>query len=143
MNKIVKFSFIGVIFLIFLSIMGVLIFFMTFDIKRFKPAIIAAAGDAVGRQVNCEDIALKFSLKQGIRLHLAGLSIGEDPAFGSAPFFTARQIDLGVSPGELILKRRLMILDAEVKAPEATVIRLKDGRINVQSMAKSGRKGPV
>jgi uncharacterized protein involved in outer membrane biogenesis len=58
--------FVGV-FVVFVAISGVLFFFVrNFDANKFKPQILAAMTQALGRKVAVADIALNFSLFQGI-----------------------------------------------------------------------------
>ncbi len=136
MKKIMKFVFIGLVCAVIIALAGAMVFMLTFDIKRYKPDIIAAAQKAAGRQVAFDDIVLKVSLARGIQLRLSGLSVAEDPSFGATPFFTAERIDLGISPVDLIMKKQVRVLNAAVKTPQVIIVRLFDGRFNVQSLAQ-------
>lgn len=140
MKKIIKIFIIAVLSILLISIAGIFVFLKTFDIKKYKPNIIAAAQQAVGRPVNFDDIALKISLTDGIRFHLTNLEVPEDPAFGKGFFLTVREINLGVSIKDFILKRQISVLNVEAQSPQITVIRLKDGRINAQSFSAPATK---
>lgn len=132
-KKIFKITVIGLLSLFVISAVILFIFLMTFDFNRFKPHIISAAQNALSRSVNFGDIALKISLRRGIQLRLTDIAIGEHSTFGRENFLTAQEVNLGVSVKELILKRQIRILGVEAQLPQIKIIRLKDGRINVQS----------
>lgn len=133
MKRIFKIIVIGLLSLFVISTVGLFIFLKTFNVSRFKPQIISAAQNALSRSVNFGDIALKISLTKGIQLRLTDMAIGEHSAFGRENFLTAQELNLGVSVKELILKRQIRILGVEAQSLQIKIIRLKDGRINVQS----------
>ncbi len=132
-KRIFKIIVISLLSLFVISAIGLFIFIKTFDFNRFKPQIIAAAQNALSRSVNFGDIALKISLTKGIQLRLTDMAISEHSAFGRENFLTAQEVSLGVSVKELILKRQVRILGIEAQSPQIKIVRLKDGRINVQS----------
>lgn len=139
MKKLFKIMAIGLLFLFVISAVGIFIFLKTFDFNRFKPQIISASQNAVGRSVDFTKIDLKLSLKSGIQLHLTDITVGEHPDFGKNEFLTAKEVNLGVSVRELILKRQIRVLGVECKSPHITIIRLKDGRINVQAFGAAAQ----
>ncbi|MFH1458091.1 MAG: AsmA family protein [Candidatus Omnitrophota bacterium] len=127
------------LFFVILSI-GLFVFLKTFDFNRFKPQIITAGQNALGRSLDFTKIDLKLSLKNGIQLRLADIAVGEHPDFGKEDFLTAQEINLAVSIKDLILKRQIRVLGVECKAPQVNIIRLKDGRINVQEWGAAGQE---
>ena len=132
-KRIFKIIVIRLLSLFVISAVGIFIFLKTFNVSRFKPQIIAAAQNALSRSVNFGDIALKISLRRGIQLRFTDIAIGEHPAFEKENFLTAQEANLSISIKDLILKRQIRILGVEAQSPQIKIIRLKDGRINVQS----------
>ncbi len=55
------------------------------------------------------------------------LTIAEDPKFGQTPFFTAKQLRIGVEMKPLIFKRELIIRSFAVDDPQIRLIRAEDG----------------
>src|SRR5260370_40137809 len=62
-------------------------------VNQFRPMIEEKASAALGRKVELGNISL--SLISG-SLSAENLSIGDDPKFSSAPFLTAKSLDVGV-----------------------------------------------
>lgn len=133
MKRIFKIIVIGLLSLFVISAVGIFIFLKTFDVSRFKPQIIAAAQNALSRSVNFGDIALKISLRRGIQLRLTDIAIGEHPAFEKENFLTAQEVNFGVSIKDFILKRQIRVLGIDCNSPKISIIRLRDGKINVQT----------
>lgn len=132
-KKIFKITVISLLSIFVISTVGLFIFIKTFDFNRFKPQIIAAGQNALGRSIDFTKVDLKLSLKNGIQLRLADIAVGEHPDFGKDDFLTAKEANLAVSIKDLILKRQIRVLGVECKAPQVNIIRLKDGRINAQA----------
>ena len=143
-KRIFKIIVIRLLSLFVISAVGIFIFLRTFNVSRFKPQIIAAAQNALSRSVNFGDIALKISLRRGIQLRLTDIAIGEHPVFGKENFLTAQEVNFGVSIKDFILKRQIRVLGIDCNSPKINIIRLKDGKINVQTfgavaLAKGGQ----
>ncbi|MEI8176652.1 MAG: AsmA family protein [Candidatus Omnitrophota bacterium] len=144
MKKILMIITISVLALIVLCCAGLFIFIKTFDANRYRPQIVDAARQALGRPVSLGNIALQISLTSGIRLHVDTLAIGEDPRFGKEYFFTAEGADVAVSVTDLLFARRVNVLEIGVHAPRLAVVRLKDGSVNLQSLgAKASAQSSV
>ncbi|MFH1621809.1 MAG: AsmA family protein [Candidatus Omnitrophota bacterium] len=137
MKKFIKFILITGLILFIIIVVGIVIFLKTFDFNNLKPYIISASHNTLGRSLDFKDIGLKFSFKNGIQLSLTDLAMGEHQDFGDKDFFTAKEVNLGVSIKDFILKRQIRVLNIEADSPEINIIRLKDGRINVQSFAET------
>lgn len=138
MKKIIKIIFLTLFLLIIVLTMGILIFLGTFDFNRLKPQIVAAGQSAIGRQIDFKNIKLSLSLKYGIQLRIMDILAGEHPDFGTDSFLTAKEASLTVSIKDLILKRQIRVLGITCNSPKLNIIRLKDGRINVQSFGAIG-----
>ncbi|PYU65540.1 MAG: hypothetical protein DMG49_24010 [Acidobacteria bacterium] len=89
MNKTLK------IVLIVAGVLLVLVLVAPFliPVNQFRPAIEEQASAALGRKVQLGNISL--SLLSG-SLSAENLSIGDDPKFSSAPFLTAKLLNVGV-----------------------------------------------
>lgn len=130
--KIVLISFLVVCVLL---VVGVVVAINVVDINQFKPQIIEQAGKALARQVDFQDAHLGIGLN-GIGVKINGLTIAEDPAFGSGRFLTVKGISVGVDVIGYLLTRRISITAIAIDAPSVTIIRAKDGAINAQTIAK-------
>ncbi|MFZ2937291.1 MAG: AsmA family protein [Candidatus Omnitrophota bacterium] len=139
MKKIIKIIFVSLFLFFVIVSIGIFIFLKTFDVNRFKPQIIAAGQNALGRSIDFTKIDLKLSLKNGIQLRITDILVGEHPDFGTDNFVTAKEVNLSVSIKDLILKRQIRVLGVECKSPKLKIIRLKDGRINVQAFGAVGQ----
>ncbi|MBP7088454.1 MAG: AsmA family protein [Candidatus Omnitrophica bacterium] len=135
-KRMIKVVLIALSIIILIFFIVVVIFLSTFDANRFKPQIIAAAQKALGRPLDLANINLKLSLRDGIQLRISDIIIKEHPDFGQDNFLSTKEANLGLSVKDLILKRQIRILGVEIKTPQISIIRLKDGRINIQTLAK-------
>ncbi len=125
----------SVFILIVLVLFAGLIFLKTFDIKKYKPQIIASATNALGRAVNFNDIDLAVSMEKGVRFHLTDFSIAENPDFGNENFVTVKQIDLGVDLVAFLTTRQISVPGILIDSPQISIIRNSKGLLNFQSMA--------
>ncbi|RJO65721.1 MAG: AsmA family protein [Candidatus Omnitrophota bacterium] len=139
MKRIIKVIFISLFIIAALFSAGIIIFLKTFDFNRLKPQIIAAGQNALGRSLDFSGLDLKLSFKNGVQLRLADIAVGEHPDFGKGSFLEAKEAYLGVSLKELLLKRQIRVLGVECESLRISVVRLKDGRINVQAFSASGQ----
>lgn len=144
MNNLFKFlKIFGIVLvcLIVVTVIGGLIFLKTFDIKKYKPQIVTAANKALGRTVDFNDVELKVSLKEGIRFHLTGLTVSDDPQFGQGPFAKVEELSVGLDVLSFINARRISVPNIYVKSPEITVIRNAAGVLNVQTIGAASKAG--
>jgi uncharacterized protein involved in outer membrane biogenesis len=139
MKKIIKIIFVSLFLLFIILSIGILVFLKTFDFNRLKPQIITAGQNALGRPIDFTKVDLKLSLKNGIQLRLADITVGEHPDFGKDYFLTAKEANLAVSIKDIILKKQIRVLGVECKAPKVNIIRLKDSRINAQVFGGVGQ----
>ncbi|MDI6758988.1 MAG: hypothetical protein QMD94_04895, partial [Candidatus Omnitrophota bacterium] len=70
-KRIFKIIVISLLSLFVISAIGLFIFIKTFDFNRFKPQIISAGQNALGRTIDFTRADLKLSLTQGIQLRIA------------------------------------------------------------------------
>jgi len=134
--KILKNLIITLVALILVLIAAAVIFVKTFDLNRYKPQIIEQANKALGRQVDFKNAALALSLRQGISVKINDLSVAEDPAFGKGEFLEVKNISLGVDVLAYLFRKEINIPGILINSPRVTIIRQKDGSLNVQTIAK-------
>jgi AsmA protein len=106
------------------------------SVDRFRPTIEQKASAALGRPVHIGKLGLSIFKGQ---LSAEDLAVGEDPAFGSSPFLTAKSLRVGVEMLPLILSRTLNVTGITIDTPEVTLIRTPAGRWNFSSLSGGGR----
>ena len=102
------------------------------DANTFRPAIESRLTAALSRKVTLG--ALSLSVMTG-SLVANDLAIAEDPKFGQTPFFTAKQLRIGVQMKPLIFNRQLIVRSFEVDAPQIHLIRAEDGTWNFATLS--------
>jgi hypothetical protein len=137
--KILKTILISLIVLIIILILAAVIFVKTFDVNRFKPQIIAQANKALNRKVDFERAKLGISLRYGISLKIANLSIAEDPAFGEGEFLTVKEVSCGLNLFDYIFRKEVNVPGILIDSARITVIRKKDNTFNVQGITQSAK----
>jgi len=112
MNKTLK------IVLIVVGVLIVLVLVAPFliPVNQFRPTIEEKASAALGRKVQLGNISL--SLLSG-SLSAEALSIGDDPKFSSAPFLTAKSLNVGVEMMPLIFSKTLNVTGVTITSPSA------------------------
>ena len=138
--KILGILFLIIVILIMIALIGGFIFLKNFDIKKYKPQIIEAAGQSLGRPVNFNDIDLKVSLEKGIRFNLTDFSIAENPDFGSGSFVVVEEIDAGVDILPFLMSRQISVPSVLVRSPRIEIVRNADGSLNIQTIGQPAPK---
>jgi AsmA protein len=105
------------------------------DANTFRPVIESRLTTALSRKVNLGNLSL--SVVTG-SLVADDLTIAEDPRFGQAPFFTAREVHIGVEMKPLIFHRQLIVRSFEVDGPQIHLIRAEDGTWNFSTLGHAG-----
>lgn len=101
------------------------------DADRFRPQVESRLSEALGRRVQMG--AIRLSLLSGT-LAVEDLEIGEDPAFGTSPFLTARSLKVGVRMRPLLFSRQVRITGITLDNPEIRLIGRPDGSWNFSSL---------
>src|SRR5260370_40815009 len=96
-------------------------------VNQFRPMIEEKASAALGRKVELGNISL--SLISG-SLSAENLSIGDDPKFSSAPFLTAKSLDVGVEVMPLIFSKSLNITVVTIASAPVTLLHNAAGQSN-------------
>ena len=137
--KIVKIALVSFFVLILVVIVAGIIFIKTFDVNRFKPQIVSLAGKTLNRQVDFQNAKLGLSLRHGVSLKIHNLVIADDPAFSKGNFLTVKDISLAVDVLKYCFKKEVDVPSILIDSPSVTVIRRKDGSLNVATIAQSAQ----
>src|SRR5256884_295705 len=134
-----------VLIVVGLLVVVVLVAPFLIPVNQFRPIIGEEASAALGRKVQLGNISL--SLISG-SLSAENLSIGDDPKFSSAPFLTAKSLDVGVEVMPLILSKTLNVTGVTIASPKVTLLHNGAGQWNYSSLgggvAKAeGKKAPA
>ena len=106
-------------------------------VNQFRPVIEEKASAALGRKVQLGNISL--SLISG-SLSAENLSIGDDPKFSSAPFLTAKSLNVGVEMMPLIFSKTLNVTEVTIASPQVTLLHNPAGVWNYSSLGASAAK---
>jgi AsmA protein len=106
------------------------------DANTFRPMIESRLTAALSRKVTLG--ALSLSVMTG-SLVADDLAIAEDPKFGQTPFFTAKQLRIGVEMKPLIFNHQLIVRSFEIDAPQIHLIRAEDGTWNFSTLSHGAR----
>jgi AsmA protein len=103
-------------------------------VNQFRPAIEAAASDALQRKVTLGNLGLSL-----LRGSLTGenISIGDDPKFSPSPFLTAKSFKVGVELIPLIFSKTLNVTDISIQDPQVTLVHNAMGQWNYSSLGGS------
>jgi AsmA protein len=107
------------------------------NVNSFRPKLEATASEALGRQVKVGNLSL--SILSG-SVSADNISIAEDPAFGTAPFVTAKSLKVGVEVIPLITSKELHVTDITLEQPEITLLKTADGKWNFSSLGGNATK---
>ena len=135
MKRIVKI--IGIVVALIIVILVALPFVI--NVNSFRPRIEAEATGAVGRQVKVGNLSL--SILSG-SVTADNIAIAEDPAFGTAPFVTAKSLNVGVELMPLITSKQLNVTDITLEQPQITLLKASNGKWNFSSLGGSAAKPP-
>ena len=136
MKRILKI--VGIAVAILVVILIVLPFLI--NVNSFRPKLQTTATEALGRQVKVGNLGL--SLLTG-SVTADNISIADDPAFGTAPFVTAKSLKVGVEMLPLITSKELHVTGITLEEPEITMLKAADGKWNFSSIGgNSAKKAP-
>ncbi|HUE43038.1 MAG TPA: AsmA family protein [Candidatus Sulfotelmatobacter sp.] len=106
-------------------------------VNHFRPEIEQQASAALGRKVEVGNLSL--SLFSGA-LGADNLSIADDPKFSSAPFLTAKSVNVGVEIMPLIFSKTLNVTGVVIDSPQVSLIRDAAGDWNYSTLGASPAK---
>ena len=104
----------------------------------FRPKVQSELSTALGRQVTLGH--LSFSLLSG-SLVADNITIADDPAFSTGPFFAAKSLHIGVNTSELLFHRQVQITDITADSPEVHLISGQNSRWNYSSLGRDSSSG--
>jgi AsmA protein len=111
-------------------------------VNQFRPVLEQQLKSAVGRDVTIGRIRL--ALFSG-SVAVDDVRIADDPAFGSAPFVTAKSLRAGVALMPLIFSKTLRVESFVLEQPSVSLVRSSSGTWNFSSLgaAASNKATPT
>ena len=110
------------------------------DANSFRPTIEAKLSEGIARKVSIGHLSL--SIWSG-ELKADELSIDDDPAFSSSPFFKAKSLGVGVDVVPLVFSHTLHVRSLNFVEPEILLLHGSSERWNFSSLGGSGKAAPV
>jgi AsmA protein len=104
------------------------------DVNRFRPQIEQQLQSALGRRVQIGNVHLAL-FSGGVSVE--NIAIGEDPAFGSDPFVSARRLDVGVQLLPLLFSNSMRIDSITLREPQVRLLRNGVGRWNFSTLGST------
>lgn len=135
--KAIKVFLIIIVVFVLLIVVGLGVFIATFDLDKYRQTIAQEASRSIGRDVVLGKLALSLSFKEGVRLRVDGVSISEKEEYGIEKSFEVGAVMLKLLPQPFFTKRQIVVAEVSVAQPSIHVVRLEDGRINLQELAAS------
>ena len=110
------------------------------DRPHVQALIASNASQALGRPVKFRSMSIAVLPLPAVELH--GVEIADDPAFGTEPFL---RLDTGVVRLKLwpLLGGRVELGDISLKKPHITVIRDREGRMNIATLGGPAEARPA
>jgi AsmA protein len=105
------------------------------DLNKYQDQYKPLIEDALNRKVQLQDIRL--TLWPRIGAQVTGFAVLDDPAFGSSLFTSLTSLDVGVKLMPL-LSGKIEVEDITLRDPVITVIRNKNGILNVSTIGRTG-----
>ncbi len=109
------------------------------DLNKYQDQYKPLIEDALNRKVQLQDIRLTIWPRIGARV--AGFTVLDDPAFGPNPFTSLASLDVGVKLMPL-LSGKVEVEDIMLRDPVVTVIKNKNGVLNVSTIGRTGAELP-
>ncbi|MDE2222985.1 MAG: AsmA family protein [Candidatus Omnitrophica bacterium] len=132
--KVLKNILIGLLVLVLLAVAGLFIFLKTFNINAYLPQITRQIGQIINRKVTIGHADLDLGL-DGVSLDLKNITVSDDPQFSRNNFLELQEAQARLDVMAALLKRQINVTKIVLASPRISVIRLPDGRLNVQTMA--------
>ncbi len=149
MKKLFKFLTILIVVLVVLVVIAAVagyVMLKNFDANQYKPQIVKAMTEQLGRDVSLGDISLRASLSEGARLQIADLEIQEHPDFGSETMVKVKSVEAEVAIMPFVQSRSIVIPRVVLHSPQISLVKNREGVFNVQSVpalntSKSAKAG--
>ncbi len=105
--------------------------------NSFRPKIESELTNALGRQVTVGNLSLSILSRSVVADNIA---VADDPAFGKAPFITAKSLKVGLELMPLIFSKQLNVTEFKLERPEITLLKAANGKWNVSSIGEVAAK---
>jgi AsmA protein len=109
------------------------------DLNKYQDQYKPLIEDALNRKVQLQDIRLTIWPRIGARV--AGVTVLDDPAFGSSPFTSLTSLNVGVKLLPL-LSGKVEVEEMALRDPVINVIKNKSGVLNVSTIGRTGVEMP-
>ena len=126
---------IGLLIAVVLVVGGILALPFLVDLNKYQDQYKPLIEEALNRKVQLQDIRLTIWPRIGARV--AGFTVLDDPEFGSNPFASLASLDVGVKLMPL-LSGKVEVEDITIRGPVITVIKNKNGVLNVSTIGRTG-----
>ncbi len=130
---------IGLLIVVVLVVGGILALPFLIDLNKYQDRYKPLIEDALNRKVQLQDIRLTIWPRIGARV--TGFAVLDDPAFGAGPFASLTSLDVGVKLMPL-LSGTVEVEDITLRHPVITVIKNKNGILNVSTIGRTGVAAP-
>jgi AsmA protein len=130
---------IGLLIVVVLVVGVVLALPFLVDLNKYQDQYKPLIEDALNRKVQLQDIRLTIWPRIGARV--AGVTVLDEPAFGSSPFASLTSLDVGVKLMPL-LSGKVEVEEVTLRDPVITVIKNKNGVLNVSTIGRTGVELP-
>lgn len=107
--------------------------------NTFRPVVENKLSSVLGRRVTIG--SLSFSVFSG-GLVAKNVSIADDPAFSSRPFFQAKSLHIGIGLGALIFHHQLDVRKFVAESPQVQLISGPNGLWNYSSLSSGNSSEP-
>ena len=126
---------IGLLIVVVLVVGGILALPFLIDLNKYQDRYKPLIEDALNRKVQLQGIRLTIWPRIGARV--TGFAVLDDPAFGAGPFASLTSLDVGVKLMPL-LSGTVEVEDITLRHPVITVIKNKNGILNVSTIGRTG-----
>jgi AsmA protein len=126
---------IGVLLVVVLVVGGILALPFLIDLNKYQDQYKPLIEDALNRKVQLQGIRLTIWPRIGARVD--GFVVLDDPAFGSSSFTSLTSLEIGVKLVPL-LSGKVEVEDITLRNPVITVIKNKNGVLNVSTIGRTG-----
>jgi AsmA protein len=130
---------IGLLIVVALVIGVILALPFLIDLNKYQDQYKPLIEGALNRKVQLQNIRLTIWPRIGARV--AGFTVLDDPTFGSSPFISLTSLDVGVKLMPL-LSGKVEVEDITLRNPIITVIKNKNGVLNVSTIGRTGVELP-
>lgn len=109
------------------------------DLNKYQDQYKPLIEDSLNRKIHIQNIRLTIWPRLGAQV--AGVTVLDDPAFGSIPFATLTSLDIGVQLIPLF-SGKVEVEDVTLRNPVISVLKNEDGVLNVSTIGRTGVELP-